>query len=236
MLLLVVDCKPSSLFSIKLPKSYQSQPSFLLPPPSTLFGVYARGIGTALDLPYFEAQELAMKTLVNVSSTSSGLFTRSGALIRRWRIESGRGKPIPDAMVREFVYTSMLRLYFIVDEGKLKLKDPEKILYLCGYSCSRIGDTESIVSPSSVRVVRVHPERMLDEGKLAGYVPKDVVEDVTRGNYVVVDMPTMHDAKRYKPYILPILARGKYYMVSDVYVRFKEENPSIRVDGGYLNV
>ena len=232
MLLLIIDCKPSSLFSIKLPKSYQSQPSFLLPPPSTLFGVYARGIGVALGLSQQEAQKLATETLVNVSA-SLELSTRSGALIRRWRIEGET--PISDAMVREFIYTTMLRLYFVVDEGKFKLGDLEKILYLCGYSCSRIGDTESIVSSSSVKVAKVCVEEVR-EGRIAGYVPEDVVKKISKGEYIVVDMPTMLDAKRYKTYILPISVREKYYTQSDVYVTFRDGVSCIKVDGGYLNV
>jgi CRISPR-associated protein Cas5 subtype I-A len=234
MLLLIIDCKPSSLFSIKLPKSYQSQPSFLLPPPSTLFGIYARGIGVALGLPQLEAQELAAKTLVNTSASSLGLSTRSGALVRRWRIEEET--PISDAMVREFIYTTTLRLYFIVEEGEFKLRDLDKILYLCGYSCSRIGDSESIVSISSVKVAKVYREGKVREGRIAGYVPEDVVKEVSKGEYIAVDMPTMLDARKYKTYILPLSVREKYYVQSDVYVKFRDGVSCIKVDGGYLNV
>ncbi|MEM1546998.1 MAG: type I-A CRISPR-associated protein Cas5a [Candidatus Methanomethylicia archaeon] len=233
----MVNCKPSSLLSIKLPKSYQSQPSFLLPPPSTIFGVYARGIGVALDLPQFEAQKLAMKTLINVSSNSLMPSTRSGALIRRWRIESNGEVTIKsDAMVREFIHTSIIRLYFVVNEKEFKYRNPEQILYLCGYSCSRIGDTESIVSPFSIRVVRVSSISINREVKLAGYVPEEVIKEVVSGDYTVTEMPTMYDAKKYKPYILPLSAREKHYIPSDLFVRFKDDVSCIEVDGGYVNV
>jgi CRISPR-associated protein Cas5 subtype I-A len=107
---------PTNCFSVKRAEAFQYSPSYLLPPPSTLFGAFARGLFLLRGLSAPKNEENARKIIKTVTVRALSPLVRTGAIVKRLRTLEQREKeesfkPRTDAMVREIVSTHEFEAY-----------------------------------------------------------------------------------------------------------------------------
>lgn len=215
MLLVKADLTPASHFSIKRAEAYQFFPSYVLPPPSTLFGAFARGLFILRGMSSPDNEEVAGKMIATATVRAISPLAKTGALVKRLRtLEPREGeerkegfKPRTDAMVREIVSSPHLEIYYVINEkeasktlGKHFNDEVKRIIY----SIERLGDSESLVSVSSVQTTMVNVEKPNSEVVINTILVEDLVEKVS-GDYIYTIMPDMKDRRKPKGYYIPLV-------------------------------
>ncbi|MEM2996207.1 MAG: type I-A CRISPR-associated protein Cas5a [Candidatus Bathyarchaeia archaeon] len=212
MLLAKVLFVPANCFSVKRAEAFQFFPSYLLPPPSTLFGAFARGLFLLKGFPAPQNEEYAKKMIITITARALTPLSRTGAIIKRLRTLELRGergetfKPRTDAMVREIISTHKIEAYYLINEDEaLKILGNDITIHIKRilYSIDRIGDSESLVSVQSVDLEEVDTKKPGSE-VIVNTVLEDDLGEIISGNYIHTMMPYMFDRKRPKGYYIPL--------------------------------
>jgi len=217
MLLVKADLKPASYFSIKRAEAYQFFPSYVLPPPSTLLGAFARGLFLLRGMPAPDNEEVAKRMIVTATVRAISPLAKTGTLVKRLRtLEPREGeerkegfKPRTDAMVREIVSSPHLEIYYVINEreasknlGEHFNNEVKRIIY----SIERLGDSESLVTVLSVQTMMVNVREPDPEVVVNTILVEDLVEkEKVSGDYIYTIMPDMKDRRKPKGYFIPLV-------------------------------
>lgn len=184
----------SPVFSIQRPLSYQVADSLTLPQPSTLVGalaycmakasaIMARGTGDTFVRELIATlrrglARIAARPLVPIMLTPIILSRLRTLELSSTQIAKriNKGKRLSDAMVREHA-SGAFSIYFLFLDEEIAEK-AKKAIYLL----SRIGDTESLTSVSSIYEMELLSVEK--QGSIDTYTPCTWIENVS-GNFVV---------------------------------------------------
>jgi len=152
-----------ALFSIRHELAYQVAYSYPLPPPSTLFGAFAKALGYSINCGIRcpkEARKYVDKIRAGVSDDqkllkSPVVLVRVRGVLEDKRLP-GNVNELPrfkDAMLREYVFASKSFSVLVVPKSKDSLDVIKATLPLV----DRMGDSESLVAVESLKVVEAKP-------------------------------------------------------------------------------
>jgi len=198
-----------TFFSSKIPFSYQTKLSYILPPPSTLYGVLAKNIALNYNV-YAEAAASHEKYVDFLRKLKETVYTvrvkpltpiiKNPSLIRQIRFE----KQTSDAMVREYVRTCSFETYFIIDTKAFE-KTFGKLTKLIAYPSDRIGDSESLATVTNVEILSIeHMPFSNGEVILDTYTPLEFIKDFNRGIVALLSDITMKGNVVRKQYLMPL--------------------------------
>ncbi|MEM0318322.1 MAG: type I-A CRISPR-associated protein Cas5a [Candidatus Nezhaarchaeales archaeon] len=152
-----------TLLSIKHELAYQVSYSYPLPPPSTLFGAFAKALGYSINCGVRcpeEARKYVNKIRAGVSSNqkllkSSAVLVRIRGVLEDKRLPSDVNElpKFKDAMLREYVFASKSLPVLVVPRSENSLDVIKATLPLI----DRIGDSESLVAIEGLEVVEAKP-------------------------------------------------------------------------------
>ncbi|MEM3449542.1 MAG: type I-A CRISPR-associated protein Cas5a [Nitrososphaerota archaeon] len=239
-LLVKVTFVPTNLFSIKRAESYQFASSYLLPPPSTLLGAFARGLFLLRGMPSPRNEEEAKAMIITATIRALTPLTRTGVVLKRMRTlelrdenEEESFKPRSDAMVREIVSLPKMEGYYLFNKKKVLEslgQEIESEIKRIFYSIDRLGDSESLVSVTSVVVNSVEAEKTSEKVEVNTVIEKDFTETVS-GDYIYTIMPDLRDRSKPKGYYIPLSVDSKrtdVYYPSKFHVMPKENTFAVR--------
>jgi CRISPR-associated protein Cas5 subtype I-A len=243
MLLARVLFVPANYFSIKRAEAFQFSPSYLIPPPSTLLGAFARGLFLFKGLIAPKNEEQAKKIVVTTTVRALTPLARTGVILKRLRTlelrerqEKGKSfKPRSDAMVREIVFLPKMEAYYLIDEEEARRVFNENLdlqIKQILYSIDRLGDSESLVSVQSVHTIKVDAQKT-DLEVLVNTVLAEKLAEVVSGDYIYTMMPDPIDRKRPMGYYVPLSViqdRTDVYQPSKFKVKPKPNTLMIKLD------
>jgi len=187
------------LYTIRDPESWGVRLSFLLPPPRTVIGALARGLGILYGIASGEeklegkfAREVLCYALEKASFATvrplSPLF-RSFHIMRLVpSIERGTSEDVHDAFKTDFIFCSELKIIYavnieivnsVLEKYGLPKADYEK-LGLAARFIDRLGQTESICYVKSIEWLEIEEESL----DINTYLPEYWIEEVS-GDYTV---------------------------------------------------
>lgn len=238
MLLVKATFVPTNFFSVKRAESYQFAPSYLLPPPSTLLGAFARGLFLLKGMSAPKNEEEAASMIIAATIRALTPLARSGVILKRMRTlepreetEKEQFKPRTDAMVREVVSLPRMEGYYLLDENKASKSLGQEInveIKRIIYSIDRLGDSESLVSVISVDISAVEAMKCPSEVNVNTTIEKDLTETVS-GDYIYTIMPDLRDRRKPREYYVPLSVpkRTGVSERTDIFVRTDVYHPSI---------
>ena len=213
MLLAKIILTPANFFSIKRAESYQYAPSYLLPPPSTLLGAFARGLFLLKRTPAPRNIQETEAMIITATARALTVLTRTSTILKRMRtlepreeVEKEAFRPRTDAMVREIVSLPRMECYYLLNKDEtydVLGGEVETELKRIAYSIDRLGDSESLVSVLSVDIITVEVKDPPPEVSVKTILEKDLTEEVS-GNYIYTIMPDLRDRSKPKEYYVPL--------------------------------
>jgi CRISPR-associated protein Cas5 subtype I-A len=194
------------LFSIRDPESWGVRLSFVLPPPRSLLGALARGLGIILG---FRSGEEKQKNEFVRDILTFGIEVSSYATIRqlspllkssyilRYVPPVEKGEPIEtvegshDAFKTDLMFSGMMKIIFSFDIAKINSvfktydlpKVDEYIICQAAKLIDRIGSTENFCHAHKVEFVNIEEI----SPTVNTYVPLDWIESV-KGEYFISDL------------------------------------------------
>ena len=204
---------PASLYSIKVPFTYQSSLVYPLPPPSTLKGLLANslqrweGIGPLEALREVEAQV-----------RFAGAIPLEPIVLRDHIVSTvvkvgGSGKAT-DALSRQFAFTPRLGAVMASDTAllvqRLATALPRTAVYL--------GDSESLVTCAQVEVeeVRIYEAAAGTALTLRMYVPVPVLEGYSVDRDIYWVQTECWKPQHLRPYLFPLQRQGHYFLPATI--------------------
>ncbi|MCS7257908.1 MAG: type I-A CRISPR-associated protein Cas5a [candidate division WOR-3 bacterium] len=146
----VFDIRVNSLFSIRVPYTWQSALSYVLPPPSSIIGLVANAVqrynNDKHPLEYLKQVENLVEWAGAKLLTPAVTKSYTTSAITKWLYAIG--EKATNVLGRQYVYTKNIRIAIVVNDASFAegLKD---ILKVTPLTC---GDSESLVSVEDVLV------------------------------------------------------------------------------------
>lgn len=208
--------KISSMYSIRVPYSYQCARTYPLPAPSTIKGLCANALWRK------EGDEMPDKILETIHDVSMGATSRadqaiavSSCTVNNLMWDGQVRKFKTNALLRQFAFTPYIDCMIVFEDGGEDLGN--KIAEALKVSPVYLGDSESLVSilPDSVTVIKKYKD--FKEGDLItlnSVVKFDFIKDKSINEKGVVlymqDDPCANDAVLER-YIAPLKQQGDSY-------------------------
>ncbi|AEB07986.1 CRISPR-associated protein Cas5 [Desulfobacca acetoxidans] len=208
MIALEFRLKLSSMYSIRVPYSYQCARTYPLPAPSTIKGLCANAL-------WQKEGENPVKLLKDIQNKALGATARAEHPIA---VSSCTVRVIPmDARLRQYAFTPYIDCLIAFKDGEEELG--KKIAESLKVAPIYLGDSESLacVLPESVELVPEHNIKKVFEGDdipLNSLVRFDLIKNFRENNKGVVlymqEDPVAVDAVLER-YLAPLCARGDAY-------------------------
>jgi CRISPR-associated protein Cas5 subtype I-A len=236
-----------SIFSIQHEVSYQVKVGIPLPPPSTIMGAVARGIGlikkltpAALDanieegmfVPSFLKLRKAVEDATNLVTIKPLSFvTRSSVLHRIIRFERERREEWSDALIHQVYFTSKFSAYLAMDleliNERLELNLQDQDILKALYSIERLGNTEHHVAPQNIRTLKTIPISN-GEVEVDTYVVAALAKPIS--SYTMLFMKRRSDEKP-QPYLLPLLEEANIYKPTKMRILLQKNAIALDIGG-----
>jgi CRISPR-associated Cas5-like protein len=148
---LVCHVYPSSLYSIKVPFTYQSSLVYPLPPPSTLKGLLANALQRWENIgPLAALAEVEREVRVVGAVPLGPIVVRDYIVSTVVNARGGSGKPT-DALSRQYAFTPRFGMVVVSATDPFLDRQAEALLHTALY----LGDSESLVVCESVTLQAV---------------------------------------------------------------------------------
>lgn len=149
---LVFTVRLNSLYSIRVPFTWQSALTYPILPPSAVIGLIANALQRKNNIPPFECLELLERQILWAGSrllTPCVIKSYTTSAIVKW--EDVLGGKFTNALGRQFAYTKKIEVLAIF-EAEDKLYDIVEALKITPITC---GDSESLCSLESMEIKNV---------------------------------------------------------------------------------
>jgi CRISPR-associated Cas5-like protein len=214
---LSVELRPGSLYSMKVPFTYQSGLAYPLPPPSTLQGLLANalqrweGIGPLEALDAVEGQVHALAAWA-LGPIVVGAYIVSAVTA----FEGGPGRKPTDALARQFAFTAGLGVAVVGDEAFLARLAPalrRTALYL--------GDSESLVTCDALHLADVGVRTAVagEAVRLRGYAPASLLEGYGPELDIYWVQTACRRPQALHPYLFPLRRAGDRLLPATIAAR-----------------
>jgi len=141
---LVYDLRANSLFSIRIPYTWQSALSYPLPPPSSIIGMLANALqrykNNKHPMEYLSEVERNIKWAGAKLVSPAVIKSYTTSAITKWEVD--RGGKSTNALGREYVFVRNIQIVTVI-EDELLAKELVGALKNAPITC---GDSESLVS------------------------------------------------------------------------------------------
>lgn len=145
---LIYDIRTNSLYSIRVPFTWQTSLSYLLPPPSCIIGMLANALQRYKNqnhpLYYLEKIEENLRWAGSKLLSPAVVKSYITSAITNWEIELG-GKST-NALGREYVFARKIRIVAIIEHTEFA----EDLIIALKHSPITCGDSESLVSIENI--------------------------------------------------------------------------------------
>jgi len=219
------DVIPSSFFSIRQPHSFQSAIVYPLPPPSTLKGLLANAIYQSSKKEPLKALEEVESKISLCTALSRHPLALSSATVRLRVFDKGKwGK---DALPRQFAFTPRISCAVISKD-----RDYTNVLSnALNSSVLYLGDSESLITVSEVKVVDVESENIKQgtEVEINTYAPAELFDNIYGEATIYWVFENASEHKTQRQYVFPLKNRGNAFYPSTFRGKLKKEVTLLKV-------
>lgn len=231
MYLLEVEFGFSSLFSMRIPYTYQSALTYPLPPPTVLKGMAAWAIARFEGTDPLAAMAEVEAGLFWATAAAAGPIIVRSYLVRVVKVE-GAKPPASDVLPRQFGWSSGMTVWFLAEQESIARRLREALLS----APVTMGDSESLCYPRMVgQVAEVTPRQIHvgEQVRTRAYVPKRVGEPVVGQPLLFwVRVGGEADPQQLEEYFFPVApTRGRYEPI-EFEIRLSREAHGVTTSDG----
>lgn len=222
MFALICRVRFNSLYSIRIPFTWQSALTYPILPPSAIYGFLAHALLCSEDMKYPEEylEEVEEKGIWVGSRLLTPCVVESYVVLNVIKWKSGFPRKFTNAMSRQFAYTRFMEVVAIFEDREIVDRLREALRKAPLYC----GDSESLITVEDVRVRKVE--------RTGKRVIKTAYPFIWRENFELLSgrgkIYMMHDRclKRgellLKPFIVPVEERGNFYIPTEIEIRLAD--------------
>jgi CRISPR-associated Cas5-like protein len=204
---LVCHLLPGSLYSIKIPFTYQSGLVYPLPPPSTLKGLLANALQRWESIGPLEAlAEVEREVRCTAAFPLSPIMMKEHIVSSVNKFEASADRKPTDAISRQFAFTHRLGVA-VIGEAEPFL---ERLASALARSAVYAGDTESLATVTGIAIeeLAVHDGTIDEAIQTQLYVPVRWIEGYTADYEVYWVHTECWRPQALHPYLFPLTRRG----------------------------
>lgn len=222
MYLLEVEFGFSSLFSMRIPYTYQSALTYPLPPPTVLRGMAAWALARFEGTEPSAAMAEAESGLLWVTAAAVGPISVRSYLVRVIKVE-GAKPPASDALPRQFGWAHGMAVWFLAEQEKITTRLREALLS----TPVTMGDSESLCYPRRVGQVTMVTPRQGHAGeqvRTRAYVPKRLAEPAAgQPQLFWVRVGGGADPEQLEQYLFPVAQTHGRYEPTEMTIELSRE-------------
>lgn len=223
---------PSSLYSLRLPYTYQSALTYPVLSPSAIQGLAANALQRVEGTSPSEAAKEVEGSVTAVHATLTGPAVWGTYLVRGLKVEGSKDIGL-DALPRSYAHTAAMDLWYFgqtAESGDLFRRMAAALTKVP----LTLGDSESVAAPAEVETgaAEIASFEQSEVVELSGFVPARVLRVTEPGVLLYWMAPTLGAADRLVPYYVSIREERREFHPHLVQGGLQEQVLAVVVDGG----
>lgn len=226
-----VCLRPSSLYSIRLPYTYQSALTYPVLPPSAVQGLAANALQRAEGGYPWEVAQKVESQLVAVHATLADRAVWGTYMMRGLKVEGAKDIS-QDALPRSYVHSHAMDLWYFADSGAGD-ELLRRIAKALASAPVTLGDSESLAAPCELEMGKspVIPVAVAEVREFCGLVPARVLEVREAGRLLYWMAPTLGAPDKLVPYYLALREDRRQFKPGTIEGVLREDVAVTVIDG-----